>query len=121
MNYLKQIKGFYLRRRLYPLSCSAITLYYLLLEQFNLVGFPEVLSIPLGRLSSEASLGKTAICRARSELVAQGYLKLLEAPYRMRCAKYSLIALDPNQYHTPICELPLAPKGLLPAVTGGAR
>lgn len=106
MNYLKQIKGFYLRRRLCPISSSAITLYYLLLEQFNLVGFPESLTIPLARLASEANLGKTALCRARSELVKQGYLRLEPSESRSRCARYSLVILDPGQYITLDCEEP---------------
>lgn len=119
MNYLKQIKGFYLRRRLFPLSCSAITLYYLLLEQFNLVGFPQTMSIPLGRLASEANLGRTAICRARAELVANGYLELKTAPCRMKCASYTILSIDPEQYLTSHIDIPSC--GLLSEPSGGAR
>ncbi len=119
MNYLKQIKGFHLRRRLYPLSCSAITLYYLLLEQFNLVGFPMTMSIPLARLASEANLGKTAICRARAELVAKGYLELKESQSPMKCAGYSIIVIEPEQYLT--TPLAASPRGLLPETAGGTR
>ena len=98
MNYLKQIKGFYLRRRLHPLTSSAITLYYLLLEQFNLVGFPQYMSIPLSRLMGESNLGKTAVCRARAELVASGYLNVKTSYYRTKSAVYSIVTIDPDEF-----------------------
>ncbi len=104
MNYLKQLKGFYLRRRLYPLSSSAIALYYMLLEQFNLVGFPKYMSIPLSRLVGESNLGKTSICRARAELVEGGYLNVKMSLYRSQSAVYSIIAIDPDEYLSPASQ-----------------
>ena len=90
MNYLKQIHGFSLRRRLEPLSASAIALYYVLLEIFNSVGFPTELSLPLGRLTAECSLGKTALSRARGELVSRGYVSVRKSGTHARSAVYAI-------------------------------
>ena len=95
MNYIKQIYGFSLRRRLYPISASAIALYYVLLEIFNSVGFPSELSLPLGRLTSEASLGKSAVCRARRELISRGYITVRESITSSRSAVYSICEIEP--------------------------
>ncbi len=121
MNYLRQIKGFYLRRRLFPLSSSAITLYYLLLEQFNLVGFPQFMRIPLSRLMSETNLGKTAVCRARMELVRQKYLDCEKSECRSQSARYSIITIDPDEYLNKPERYEATPAGLLPKASGGAK
>lgn len=55
MNYILQLNGFRLRRRLCPIPMSAIALYYVILENFNQVGFPDSLEIPIGILAGELS------------------------------------------------------------------
>ena len=99
MNYLKQIHGFCLRRRLEPLSASAIALYYVLLEIFNSVGFPDELSLPLGRLSAECSLGKTALYRARDELAARGYISVRKSVTSARSAVYAICAIEASEIY----------------------
>ena len=94
MNYLKQIHGFCLRRKLEPLSASAIALYYVLLKIFNSVGFPLELSLPLGRLTAECSLGKTALYRARGELVSHGYISVRKSATYARSAVYAILPIE---------------------------
>ncbi len=76
MNYLDQIKGFYMKRQLSPLSSGAITLYYLLLEQFNMADFPKAMEIPMKKLATRTGLRKNVLRKARRELVKNGYLTL---------------------------------------------
>lgn len=100
MNYLKQIHGFSLRRKLVPLSASAIALYYVLLEIFNSVGFPTELSLPHGRLSAECALGKTALYRARGELVSSGYISVRGSVTSARSAVYAICTIEPSDIYT---------------------
>lgn len=51
------------------------------------VGFPDKVSIPLG---------KTAVCRAKGELMQKGYIIVFEGKSSARAAEYVLFALDPN-------------------------
>ena len=95
MNYLLQILGFRLKRKLCPLSSSAISLYYILLENFNQVGFPSELPIPLGVLSGEASMSENTVRTARRELAESGFINF-RAGSTNRAAVYSLIELDPR-------------------------
>jgi len=74
MNYLKQINEFHQRRKLYPLSGMAIALYYILLERFNQVRFPEAMPISTIFLASELSVSSTTIRNCREELVRSGYI-----------------------------------------------
>ncbi len=99
MNYIKQIYGFSLRRRLEPLSASAIALYYVLLEIFNSVGFPDELSLPLGRLTAESSLGKTALYRARGELTSRGYISVRKSSASLHSAIYAICPIEPCEIY----------------------
>ena len=64
MNYILQLNGFRLRRRLCPIPMSAIALYYVILENFNQVGFPDSLEIPIGILAGELSTCDNTVRRA---------------------------------------------------------
>ncbi len=96
MNYLNQIRGFYLRRKLYPLSSSAKTLYYILLEHFIREGFPYSLKIPIKKLKAESGLGKIIVCRARRELIKKGYLYKIKSESAKISAVYGIITIDPS-------------------------
>ena len=96
MNYLKQIYGFSLRRRLHPISASAISLYYVLLEIFNSVGFPDELTLAHGRLAAETALGKSSFYRARGELIQKGYISVQKSITSARCAVYKISPIEPS-------------------------
>lgn len=99
MNYLKQIYGFSLRRRLHPISASAISLYYVLLEIFNSVGFPGELTLAHGRLAAETALGKTAFYRARGELIQKGYISVQKSITSARCSVYAIAQIEPSDIY----------------------
>ncbi|MBQ8509918.1 MAG: hypothetical protein IJ493_08445 [Clostridia bacterium] len=97
MNYLTQLLGFRLKRKLTPISSSALALYVVLLENFNTLGFPSTLCLPNTLLAAEAHIGKTTVNRARAELVDQGYIHY--TPGQIHSAGiYQLIELDPHQF-----------------------
>lgn len=93
MNYILQINGFRLLRKLRPIRASSIVLYYVLLENFNQVGFPETLEIPIATLSGESSLSLTTVRQARDELSRKGYI-LFTKGSSYTPSKYKLLELD---------------------------
>lgn len=93
MNYILQINGFRLLRKLRPIRASSITLYYVLLENFNQVGFPDSLEIPIATLSGESSLSVTTVRQAREELLHKGYI-LFTKGSSYTPSKYKLYELD---------------------------
>ena len=86
MNYILQLNGFRLRRRLCPIPMSAIALYYVILENFNQVGFPDSLEIPIGILAGELSTCDN-----------NGYI-FYESGRQKHSAIYQLIDLDPRYF-----------------------
>lgn len=86
MNYTEHLKGFYLRRQVKSISYNALTLYYLLTEQFNSCGFPRTMPIPVSKLAKESGLTRRQIIKARQELIDKGYIKIVPVP----CRKSSL-------------------------------
>lgn len=103
MNYILQLNGFRLRRRLCPLKPMAIALYYVILENFNQVGFPDSLEIPIGILSGELSTCENTIRRARQELFDSGYI-YYEIGRQKRASIYRLIDLDPRFFGSKLEE-----------------
>ncbi|MCI6841658.1 MAG: hypothetical protein MR889_05985 [Clostridiales bacterium] len=97
MNYILQLNGFRLRRRLCPIPMSAIALYYVILENFNQVGFPDSLEIPIGILAGELSTCDNTVRRARQELFDNGYI-FYESGRQKHSAIYQLIDLDPRYF-----------------------
>lgn len=97
MNYILQLNGFRLRRKLCPITPTAIALYYVILENFNQVGFPDSLEIPIGILSGELSTSSNTIRRARQVLFDNGYI-YYESGRRKHSAVYQLIDLDPRYF-----------------------
>lgn len=108
MNYLMQILGFRLKRKLHPLTTSAIALYYILLENFNQVGFPTKLSIPIGVLSGETSMSETTVRSARNELMNSGFIIFNKGSVN-RASVYSLIELNPRNDQT--VDIPIKNSG----------
>ncbi len=99
MNYILQLNGFRLRRKLCPITPTAIALYYVILENFNQVGFPDSLEIPIGILSGELSSCANTIRRARQELFDNGYI-YYDIGRQKRAATYQLVDLDPRFFGT---------------------
>lgn len=95
MNYITQMNGFRLRRKLSPLPSMAIALYYIILENFNQVGFPDTLEIPIGILSGELSVSDNSVRKARQVLFDSGYI-YYENGKSKRAAIYQLVDLDPR-------------------------
>ena len=98
MKYEKQIKGFFQRRRMFPISLTAMLVYYLLLEQFTVANFPKEMMIPIDRLTRELDLPEPAIAEARCELVQKGYLAAQKLPDRLGSTVFTLMSLDPSEY-----------------------
>ncbi len=76
MNYLKQINAFIQKRKLCPISCSSIALYYVILERFNSVRFPLTMPISTRFLASELNVSETTVRNCRRELRDAGYIGL---------------------------------------------
>ncbi len=96
LNYLSQIIGFQLKRKLCPLTTSAIALYYVLLEDFNSAGFPDKMPICAAMLAAECGFSETTLRRARGELVACGLLNF-KSGGRENYSVYALIPLSPRE------------------------
>lgn len=103
MNYILQLNGFRLRRRLCPITPMAIALYYVILENFNQVGFPDSLEIPIGILTGELSTCANTIRRARQELFDNGYI-FYDVGRQKHASIYHLIDLDPRFFSAKLEE-----------------
>ena len=74
MNYLKQIRDFSSRRRLFPLRATSIAMYYVLLEHFNQARFPPAMPVPSAILAGELGVTEATIRICRQELLQKGYI-----------------------------------------------
>ena len=74
MNYLKQIRDFSSRRRLFPLRASSIAMYYVLLEHFNQARFPPSMPVPSAILAGELGVTEATVRNCRQELLQKGYI-----------------------------------------------
>jgi hypothetical protein len=74
MNYLLEMKAFYDRLEVKPLSSSAIALWYALMHINNKTGWTEEFSVPVTVLSLKSGLSERSISNARNELKTKGYI-----------------------------------------------
>lgn len=91
MNYLVQINAFKKRRRLYPISCGSICLYYVLLEYANSLGFPKEFTVANQIIAGICSMSMSKMIRSRDELVDKDYIKYTDGKKGISCGKYSII------------------------------
>ena len=77
--------------------CRQSRFSYVILENFNQVGFPDSLEIPIGILAGELSTCDNTVRRARQELFNNGYI-FYESGRQKRSAIYQLIDLDPRYF-----------------------
>lgn len=98
MNYSKQLKGFFLRRRFHPVSLTAILYYYMLFDYFEAAGFPSQMSIPMAALVRELDMPRRTVIRARDELVKKGYLVRLTQNGKKKSVSYAIVPLSPEDY-----------------------
>ena len=77
MNYLKQIREFSIRRKLFPLRATSIAMYYVLLEHFNQARFPPAMPVPAATLAGELGVTEATIRNCRRELLEKGYIELI--------------------------------------------
>ncbi len=75
MNYLMQINAFKKRRRLYPISCGSICLYYVLLEYANSLGFPKEFTVANQVIAGLCSMSVPKLQRTRKELIDKNYIR----------------------------------------------
>jgi hypothetical protein len=74
MNYLLEMKAFYDRLEVKPLSSSAIALWYALMHINNKTGWTEEFSVPVTVLSLKSGLSDRSLSNARNELKTKGYI-----------------------------------------------
>jgi hypothetical protein len=74
MNYIKQLKGFRIRRMIEPINTNSICLYFILLEYNNELDFIKWFTAPNSTLQGLTGLHIKTLQRARNELVQKGYI-----------------------------------------------
>lgn len=117
MNYLKQIRDFSDRRRLFPLRATSIAMYYVLLEHFNQSRFPPAMPIPAAILAGELGVTEATIRNCRRELLAKGYIGLTSggrnAEYRILPigCQYPTGSLDFRPLDTAASQTPFSAEG----------
>jgi hypothetical protein len=95
MNYLIEIKAFYDRLEVKPLSSSAIALWHALLHINNKIGWAEEFSVPVTVLSLKSGLSERSVSNARNELKTKGYIDF-KSRSGNRSAVYKLKSLSAN-------------------------
>ncbi len=92
MNYLAEIRLFYDRLEMTPLSPAAIALWHGLMYLAHKAGWPEELSIPVSTLEARAQLERRNVYRTRMALKEVGLIDFREREGN-RSALYKLIPL----------------------------
>lgn len=93
MDYIKQMKGFRERRKMYPLSANAVAMYLVLFEEANEQRFPDSFPVSHIRIQEEISLYDREFRRAREELIQEGYI-LYSKGNKRSYGVYALVRLD---------------------------
>ena len=107
MNYLKQIREFSIRRKLFPLRATSIAMYYVLLEHFNQARFPPAMPIRTSMLAGELGVTETTIRNCRQELTSKGYLEALDGSHGSVYRLIEFVCHNPNNslYNQPRAAL----------------
>lgn len=74
MDFIKQLKGFRIKRLTKPLTANAFALYMALFELSNDLRFPEQFTAPNSVLQASANISLKAVQRARNELIQKEYI-----------------------------------------------
>ncbi|MDD2221656.1 MAG: hypothetical protein PHN35_06870 [Clostridia bacterium] len=92
MNYIKQLNGFWLQRRLKPLTGRQADLYYAILQCFNESHWQVSLVIPNLLLMSMCTMAERELLRNRLTLVENGLIEYRSGG-RNSSGKYRIIPL----------------------------
>lgn len=92
MNYLLEIKAFYDKLEVKPLSPSAIALWHALMHIGNKTGWVEEFSVAVSVLSLKSGLSERSVSNARNELKTKGYIHFRSRSGN-RSALYQMISL----------------------------
>lgn len=95
MNYLLEIRAFYDRLEVKPLSASAIALWHALMHTCNKTGWAEEFSVAVTVLSHKSGLSERSVANARNELKTKGYIDF-KSRSGNRSAIYKLNRLSAN-------------------------
>lgn len=95
MNYILEIKAFYDRLEVKPLSSSAIALWHALMHINNKTGWSKEFSVPVTVLSLKSGLSERSVSNARNELKTKGYIDF-KSRSGNRSAVYILNHLSAN-------------------------
>ena len=105
MDYFKQIKAFYSRQLINPLTSPDVSLWHALMYQSNALGWPTEFNVPMSTLCIYTGLSTSAVKRSRNNLATGGLIKWHQRKGRAS-ASYSLVAL-----YEPQSEPQPAPQG----------
>lgn len=92
MDYFKQIKAFYSRQLINPLTSPDVSLWHALMYQSNALGWPTEFNVPMSTLCIYTGLSTSAVKRSRNNLATGGLIKWHQRKGRAS-ASYSLVAL----------------------------
>ena len=92
MNYLKQINGFWIWRKMNTISHAQMDLYFAFLDCANTALWRKDFSVPNSTLMNLCQLSKTQLFNARNQLVQLGLIEY--TPGKRSCAgKYNIVPL----------------------------
>jgi hypothetical protein len=97
MNYLVEIRLFYDRIEIAPLSSGAMILWHTLMYLMYKAGWPQELAVSIGTLMARSQLERRGVYRARIILRDNGYIEFREQGGN-RSALYKIISQAGLQY-----------------------
>ena len=74
-NWISHLNGYRERRKLHPLTSHEITLYFILMEYCNELGWMDWFNASNGVIQGLSGLTRTAFHKARGDLASKGYIK----------------------------------------------
>lgn len=92
MNYLKQINGFWIWRKLNTLSHAQMDLYFAILDCANTALWKKDFSVPNSTLMNLCQLSKTQLFNARNQLIQLGLIGYT-AGKKGQSGRYSIVPL----------------------------
>lgn len=118
MDYFKQIKAFYSRQLINPLTSPDVSLWHALMFQSNALGWPTEFNVPMSTLCIYTGLSTSAVKRSRNNLATVGLIKWHQRKGRAS-ASYSLVALYEPQSEPQGAPQPAPQSEPQPAPQGG--
>lgn len=118
MDYFKQIKAFYSRQLINPLTSPDVSLWHALMYQSNALGWPTEFNVPMSTLCIYTGLSTSAVKRSRNNLATGGLIKWHQRKGRAS-ASYSLVALYEPQSEPQGAPQPAPQSEPQPAPQGG--